>query len=115
MLAMKRTRAVHDGFRIYDLEIDALSRSVIRGGEPIDLTPREFDLLYLLACNRGRVVTRAEIMAHFYGDDLDGAGRSNVVDVYVRYLRRKLDEGRWPRLILTRRGRGYVLRGDPRA
>jgi len=67
-------------------------------------------LLLLLALRHGRVVTRREVTAHFYSDDPGAAGLSNIVDVYVRFLRKKIDEGFWPRLILTRRGRGYLLR-----
>ena len=75
------------------------------------LTPREFELLNLLASNRGRVLSRAEILSHFYSDDPDGAGDSNIVNVYIRFLRKKIDEGYWPRLLLTRRRQGYMMRG----
>jgi DNA-binding response OmpR family regulator len=97
--------------KIYDLEINTELQTVKRGGHPVDLTPREFELLHLLASNRGQILSRAEILAQFYGDDPDAAGDSNVVDVYIRFLRRKLDEGFWPRLILTRRRQGYLMRG----
>jgi DNA-binding response OmpR family regulator len=95
--------------RIHDLEIDAGSRSVRRGGKSIRLTPREFDLLHLLASHSGKVLSRSMILQHLYDD----AGKySNVVDVYVRYLRNKIDRGFQTPLILTRWGQGYLLRPD---
>ena len=96
--------------RIHDLEVDFAARLVRRGGVRISLTPREFELLRLLAARRGEVVSRAAIRHHLYGDrDINP---SNVVDVYVRYLRNKIDKGFSLPLILTRRGEGYVLRAD---
>ncbi len=95
---------------IYDLEIDTSSRSVKRAGQAIHLTPREFALLQFLAFHRGKVVTRSMIWEHLY-DEYD-ENTSNVVDVYIRYLRTKIDKGFDPALILTRWGEGYMLRGD---
>lgn len=96
--------------RIYDLEIDTVAHSVRRGGQAIKLTPREYTLLQFLAFHRGKVVTRTMIWEHLY-DDRDES-TSNVVDVYIRYLRNKIDKGFDPPLILTRWGEGYTLRGD---
>jgi DNA-binding response OmpR family regulator len=96
--------------RIYDLEIDTASRSVKRGGQNIHLTPREYALLEFLAFHRGKITTRSMIWEHLY-DDRDET-TSNVVDVYIRYLRNKIDKGFDPPLILTRWGEGYMLRGD---
>jgi len=96
--------------RIYDLEIDTASRTVKRGGQNIHLTPREYALLEFLAFHRGKITTRAMIWEHLY-DDRDET-TSNVVDVYIRYLRNKIDKGFDPPLILTRWGEGYMLRGD---
>jgi DNA-binding response OmpR family regulator len=101
--------------RIYDMEIDPALRMVRRGGEPIYMTRREFDLLYLLAQHQGRVVSRSQVRAAFYSDDPEGAAQANVVDVYIWSLRKKIDATYRPRLILTRRGEGYLLRGDTRA
>ncbi len=95
---------------IFDLEIDTSSRSVKRAGQAIHLTPREFALLQFLAFHRGKVVTRSMIWEHLY-DEYD-ENTSNVVDVYIRYLRTKIDKGFDPALILTRWGEGYMLRGD---
>ncbi|MCS7158872.1 MAG: response regulator transcription factor, partial [Gemmatales bacterium] len=96
--------------RVYDLEIDTAARRVKRGGKVIHLTPREYALLEFLAFHRGKVVTRPMIWEHLY-DEYD-ENTSNVVDVYIRYLRQKIDKGFDPPLILTRWGEGYMLRGE---
>jgi DNA-binding response OmpR family regulator len=96
--------------RTHDLEVDTVSRSVRRAGRPVRLTRLEYALLEFLAYNCGRVVTRTLIWEHLY--DEQDENTSNVVDVYIRYLRRKIDRGHDPELILTRRGEGYLLRGD---
>jgi DNA-binding response OmpR family regulator len=96
--------------RILDLEIDTAARTVRRAGRAIHLTPREYALLEFLAFHRGKVVSRAMIWEHLY--DEHDENTSNVVDVYIRYLRNKIDKGFDPPLILTRWGEGYLLRGD---
>jgi DNA-binding response OmpR family regulator len=95
--------------RVCDLEIDTAARTVKRAGQPIRLTPREYALLQFLAFHHGKVVTRSMIWEHLY-DEYD-ENTSNVVDVYIRYLRTKIDKGFDPPLILTRWGEGYMLRG----
>jgi DNA-binding response OmpR family regulator len=109
-LARRRHRRAPAVLRIHDLEIDTVARTVKRGGRTIRLTPREYALLELLITHRGRVVTRPMVREHVY-DDSDAA-TSNVVDVYIRYLRNKIDKGFDPPLILTRWGQGYLLRPD---
>ena len=96
--------------RVFDLEIDTAARTVKRAGKPIHLTPREYGLLHYLAYHRGKVVTRSMIWEHLY--DEHDENTSNVVDVYIRYLRNKIDKGFDPPLILTRWGEGYMLRGE---
>ena len=96
--------------RIHDMEIDTNARTVKRGARPIHLTPREYALLEFLAFHRGKVVTRSMIWEHLY--DEHDENTSNVVDVYIRYLRNKIDKDFSPPLILTRWGEGYMLRGD---
>jgi DNA-binding response OmpR family regulator len=96
--------------RVHDLEIDTAARTVKRANHSIHLTPREYALLEFLAFHRGRVVTRSMIWEHLY--DEHDENTSNVVDVYIRYLRNKIDKGFDPPLILTRWGEGYLLRGD---
>jgi len=95
--------------KIHDLEIDSVTRQVRRGGREIHLTPREYRLLEFLAYNRGKVVSRTMIWDHLY--DENDESTSNVIDVYIRYLRNKMDRGYQPQLILTRWGEGYMLRG----
>ena len=96
---------------IADLVIDDGARTVKRGGQAVSLSAREFALLEYLALRRGQVVTRTEIWEHVY--DFAAEPSSNVVDVYVGYLRRKLGDGEGgaPRLIRTHRGLGYSLEG----
>jgi DNA-binding response OmpR family regulator len=96
--------------RIFDLEIDTASRTVRRAGQTIPLTPREYTLLEFLAFHRGKVVSRTMIWEHLYDDQDEST--SNVVDVYIRYLRNKIDKGSDLPLILTRWGEGYLLRGE---
>jgi DNA-binding response OmpR family regulator len=96
--------------RVHDLEIDTSAKAVKRAGQPIHLTPREFSLLEFLAFHRGKVVSRSMIWEHLY-DEYD-ENTSNVVDVYIRYLRNKIDKGFELPLILTRWGEGYQLRGE---
>jgi len=96
--------------RVGDLEIDPGRRTVCRASRPVDLTAREYAILEFLAHRAGRVVSRTDIWEHVY--DFNAEPNSNVIDVYVARLRRRLEEGGRPRLIHTRRGQGYVL-GEP--
>jgi DNA-binding response OmpR family regulator len=96
--------------RIHDLAIDTASRTVRRAGQVIPLTPREYTLLEFLAFHAGKVVSRTMIWEHLYDDQDEST--SNVVDVYIRYLRNKIDKGADLPLILTRWGEGYLLRGE---
>jgi DNA-binding response OmpR family regulator len=93
--------------KIADLEIDTLAKTVKRGGLSIDLTPREYALLEYLAYREGEVVTRTEIWEHVY--DFHDESTSNVVDVYISFLRQKIESPDKPKLIHTRRGMGYAL------
>ena len=96
-----------DMVRIADLEVEFDAATVRRGGEPIDLTAREFELLAFLARNANRVLSRDTILDRVWQSfDVD----SNVVDVYIGYLRRKIDTRGRPRLIHTVRGVGFTLR-----
>ncbi len=96
--------------RIHDLEIDTAAHTVKRNGQEIHLTPREYSLLEFLAFHRGEVVSRSMIWEHLYNEEDENT--SNVVDVYIRYLRNKIDKGFEPALILTKWGEGYHLRGE---
>ncbi len=108
---IRRGHSIKDPvIRIFDMEIDTGARLVRRAGQGIHLTPREYALLEFLAFHRGKVVTRTMIWSHLY-DEYD-ENTSNVVDVYIRYLRAKVDKGFEPPLILTRWGEGYMLRTE---
>lgn len=96
--------------RVGDLEIDQSTRQVKRGGQTIQVTSREYALLELLALRAGEIVTRSEIWEHLY--EFNSQTLSNVVDVYIGYLRKKLDRPGLPQLIHTRRGHGYWLGED---
>ena len=106
----RRTRQTTNRFIVADLTVDCDEHTVQRGGEAITLTSREFSLLEYLIRNKGRVLSRTQITEHVWSYDYEGA--SNMIDVYIRNLRRKLDEGRTPKLIHTVRYAGYVLREE---
>ena len=93
-----------------DLSVDTSAQKVTRGGKPIALTGREYALLEYLMRNQGAVLSRERIEQNIFNYDYEGA--SNMVDVYIRYLRKKIDEGFSPKLIHTVRGAGYVLREE---
>lgn len=92
---------------IQDLRIDLTRQRVWRGQEEIPLTPREYALLEYLAMRAGQVVSRSDIWEHVY--EFNSSTSSNVVDVYIGYLRRKIEQPGRPSLISTVRGRGYTL------
>ena len=93
--------------RIGDLELDAGRHTASRAGVAIDLTPREWMLLEFLALRAEEVVTREQIRNHLY--EFRSETASNVIDVYIGYLRRKIEREDLPRLLHTRRGHGFVL------
>jgi DNA-binding response OmpR family regulator len=94
--------------RIGDLEINTASHEVARGATPIKLSAREYALLEYLAYNRDSVLSRTDIVEHIYNEDAEMD--SNVVDVYINYLRNKIDKGFKIKLIHTVRGAGYMLK-----
>jgi DNA-binding response OmpR family regulator len=94
--------------QVADLRLDPATRQVVRAGRPISLTAREYALLEYFLRNPGRVLTRPMLAEHVWGIDFDPG--SNVIDVYVGYLRRKVDQPGEVRLLHTARGAGYVLR-----
>jgi DNA-binding response OmpR family regulator len=96
---------------IADLTIDTRTRRVERGGRPIELTTKEYTLLAYLTRRQGQIVTRADISEHVWDEHFDPM--SNVIEVYVQRLRRKIDDGYDVKLIRTRRGAGYVVSADP--
>ena len=110
VLLRRSSGSTSDVFTVADLAVDCSARTVQRGGEAIALSAREFDILEYLIRNQGIVLSRDKICRHIWNYDYEGS--SNVVDVYIRYLRKKLDDGHTPRLIHTVRGAGYVLREE---
>lgn len=97
-------------FRVADLEVDRLTQQVRRAGRRIELTAKEYALLDYLAANAGRVLTRTMIIEHVWDESFEGL--TNIVDVYVRHLRTKLDDPFERKLIRTVRGVGYALAED---
>lgn len=94
---------------IRDLTVNLDTREVTRGGTSITLTPKEFDLLVHLLSNKNRIVTRDSILLHVWGYEYEG--ETNVIDVFIRHLRKKIDEGfSDPMIIQTVRGIGYTIR-----
>lgn len=94
--------------RAGDLELDTATREVQRAGKSIQLTPREFDLLAYLMRHPRQVLTREQILETVWGYDFEG--EDNVLEVYVSYLRNKLEGADLPKIVHTVRGIGYVLR-----
>ena len=109
--ALLRRRPTQSGemLRFGDLDLDVDAHEASRAGRPIPLTTTEFNLLLLLMHHPRKVLTRDVIMDRVWSYDF--GGESNVLEVYVRYLRNKLEAGGEPRLIHTVRGSGYVLKG----
>jgi DNA-binding response OmpR family regulator len=94
--------------RVADLEVNTVTHEVRRAGRPVELTSKEYTVLEYFVRNPNHVLTRTQIAEHVW--DYDFVAMSNVVDVYVGYLRRKLADHREPRLLQTVRGAGYRLR-----
>jgi DNA-binding response OmpR family regulator len=103
----RRYQSSANTIQVGDLELDTVGRVVKRGGASIALSAKEYALLEYLISRRGQVVTRAEIWDHVY--DFAAEPSSNVVDVYIGYLRKKIDQGHDQKLIHTRRGLGYLV------
>lgn len=97
-----------DELVLADLKVDVQSHRVERAGQTMELSGKEFAMLEYLMRNQGKVLSREQIEQHVW--DFDYEGGSNMVDVYIRYLRKKLDEGYEKKLIHTVRGTGYVMR-----
>src|SRR3974377_117697 len=107
-LLRRRPVAATTLLRIADLELDRVERTVKRAGKRIELTSKEFGLLEYLLRNAGHRITRNRIVEHVWNLSFDTG--TNVVDVYINYLRKKVDDGFNPKLIHTVRGVGYELR-----
>ena len=106
---LRRREPSPEILRVADLELDVSSRTATRGARSIALTTTEFKMLLHLARDAGAVIPKAELTRRVWGYDFEG--NDNVCEVYVGYLRQKLEAGGEPRLIHTLRGAGYTLRG----
>ena len=109
-LLRRRTDTDAAVLQVADLVLDPVGRTVTRGKGRIELSLKEFSLLEYFMRNAGRVLTRTMIIDHVWNYDFDN--ETNVVDVYVNYLRRKIDAGHEPKLIHTVRGVGYVMKAE---
>ena len=104
---LRRGQPTPEKLQVGDLSLDCIRRKVSRAGEHIELAPKEFSILEYLMRNRGRPLSRTMIVEHVW--DMDYDGLTNIVDVYIRHLRSKIDD-KWPqKMIQTVRGIGYML------
>lgn len=106
-LLRRSYRKKNPRIKVQDLRIDLTTQRLWRGREEIQLTPREYALLEYLAMRAGETVSRTDIWEHVY--EFNSSASSNVVDVYIGYLRKKIEQPGKPPLIHTVRGRGYIL------
>lgn len=113
--ALRRRAAVlrPERLSVADLTLDTASHAVTRGGKRVNLTGKEYALLEYLVLNRGRLVGREQIAQHVWDENFDPF--SNIIDVYIKRLRAKIDTRVTQRLIHTRRGEGYLLAVEPEA
>lgn len=110
VMLRRTTEHTTDELTLADLTVDLKSHQVSRGGKSIELSGKEYAMLEYLMRNQERVLSREQIEQHVWSFDYEGG--SNMVDVYIRYLRKKIDEGFEQKLIHTVRGAGYVMRTD---
>lgn len=110
---LRRGQPAPEKLQVGDLSLDTVRRRVSRAGEPIELAPKEFSILEYMMRNPGRPLSRTMIVEHVW--DMDYDGLTNIVDVYIRHLRSKIDD-KWPaKLIQTVRGIGYMLEPSDKA
>ncbi len=109
---LRRGQPTPERLQVADLSLDCIRRKVTRAGETIDLAPKEFGILEYMMRNRGRPLSRTMIVEHVW--DMDYDGLTNIVDVYIRHLRSKIDDRFAQKLIQTVRGIGYMIEGPER-
>src|SRR5436305_5415808 len=110
---LRRGQPTPERLQVADLTLDCIRRKVTRSGDNIELAPKEFSILEYLMRNRGRPLSRTMIVEHVW--DMDCDGLTNIVDVYIRHLRSKIDD-KWPaKMIHTVRGIGYMLYSPEKA
>ena len=110
VLVRKKSGNKTNIYTLANLTVDTKKREVRRGSVQISLSSREFAILEYMIMNKNVVLTRDNLERHVWSYDYEGS--SNMIDVYIRYLRKKIDEGYEPRLIHTVRGAGYVLKAE---
>lgn len=106
---LRRGQPAPEKLQVSDLTLDCIRRKVARGGETIELAPKEFGILEYMMRNKGRPLSRTMIVEHVW--DMDYDGLTNIVDVYIRHLRSKIDDRFQLKLIQTVRGIGYMIEG----
>ena len=106
---LRRGQPAPERLQVAELVVDVMRRKVTRDGETIDLAPKEFGILEYMMRNKGRPLSRTMIVEHVW--DMDYDGLTNIVDVYIRHLRSKIDDRYQQKLIQTVRGIGYMIEG----
>jgi DNA-binding response OmpR family regulator len=96
--------------QVENLQLDTVSRKVTKAGEPLELTPREFSILEFLLYNKNRAVSRFSLAEHVWGEDFDPFSMSNFMDVHIKNLRHKIEDGGQGKIIQTIRGVGFIIR-----
>src|SRR5579872_765802 len=109
---LRRGQPTPEKLQVSDLSLDCIRRKVTRGTDTIDLAPKEFGILEYMMRNRGRPLSRTMIVEHVW--DMDYDGLTNIVDVYIRHLRSKIDDRFPQKLIQTVRGIGYMIEAPDR-
>jgi DNA-binding response OmpR family regulator len=110
---LRRGQPAPERLQVADLTLDCIRRKVTRAAEPIDLAPKEFGILEYMMRNKGRPLSRTMIVEHVW--DMDYGGLTNIVDVYIRHLRSKIDDRFPQKLIQTVRGIGYMIEAPDKA
>ncbi|HCA78183.1 MAG TPA: DNA-binding response regulator [Bacteroidetes bacterium] len=104
---LRRQRNSHTTFRLADLQLDTLTRRATRSGVIIELTAREYSLLEYLMRNQNKLITRQQLAKEIWGFNFDPG--TNIIDVYINHLRKKIDREHEPKLLHTERGKGYYI------
>lgn len=107
LLRRRQQQVTTNRIQVADVELDLSQKQVYIGGEMVDLTSKEYQLFEYLASHQGQVISREQIREHIWSFDYEG--ESNIIDVLIKNLRRKLDAGREGSIITTKRGLGYVI------
>jgi DNA-binding response OmpR family regulator len=104
---LRRQRNSHTTFRLADLQLDTMTRKAMRSGTSIELTAREYSLLEFLMRNQNKLITRQQLAKEIWGFNFDPG--TNIIDVYINHLRKKIDHGHEQKLLHTERGKGYYI------